>query len=89
MTPVPFELLEFDGPGSHRIKINGGAFEGVIYEYGEVKFIELDEDRLKLDFETLTHETNGIDVHVPEFTQVTGDILGFLLEQHMLPESAE
>ena len=88
MTPVPFELLEFDGPGSHRIKINGGTFKGVIYEYREVKFIE-QEDALCLEFETSTYETNGVDVQVPEFTQVTGDILSFLLEQHILPESAE
>jgi len=87
--PLGFEFVKFDEKetDTHRIKITSAPFEGVIYEYLDVDFVA-ESDHLRLKFGTTTHETNGHDVCTPAFTQVVGDILGYLLDYHF-PEPTE
>ena len=64
-------------------QIQEGQFEGIIYTYGKVKFIEDKEtDKLRLKFEYNVHENpNSVDINSKDFITAIGDILAIETEK--------
>ena len=68
-----------------------GTYDGVIYTYGKVSFVEDKEsDKLRLKFEYNVHENpNDVDTDCNDFINVIGDILAIEVERNPSGNSGE
>ena len=87
MSKATYKLVINAKDGENGIEITGGKYEGVIYTYGEVQFLPVEEDDAPptINFTRAVRkcpdsmkETISDD---KEFNQIMGDILIEMLEQ--------
>jgi len=68
------------------IGITGGKYDGVVYKYGEVNFVEeKDSDQMKLQFEWDIVDSNGLPKEMlgEDFFSLIGDVLVDILEEQL------
>lgn len=87
-----FVTDEDNSPNWQCIGITKGKWHGVIYNYGQVKFLEDQEkDQLTLSFEWNIIDSNGFrkDHFGDDFFNFIGDILTDIIEQQVEEGSLE
>lgn len=77
---TPFEIIESpDNQTIYRVKLTGGEFKGIIYEYGKVELQEIEgssDVKLAFVYNIIDGKVDDID----EFQQTIGNILSHLIE---------